>query len=255
MDNYSFLSKLETQFTTFEVFKTFSISDLLITTPLEIIFFVLFFLSLKYASKSIYLLVIDLASLIVNLCVLITIIISNLDLSIYQKGWGLAYFTGISYLILPWVVYWFVKNYENYLQEPTKLKISRFQLVSLIIALIVAIIPIFFNDLITVYNSNTTIPGNLWNWDYAWWIEVIEFVLWIIFLVLFVVTVDGLNRKKLPDIDHKIISNINISAIIVFITPVFFVISSGFILISLLAYIISYYFVYLAIRKTSKVQG
>ena len=217
------------------------ISDIYITIPLEIIFFYLFYKCYKYSAKSVYVLIINLAFLLVNLLVLLTVFISDLDLQLSTKSWWLGFFTGLSYLILPWLFYWFIANYENYMNDPSKLQITGFQKGTLIATAFVGFIPLAFPDLIGyAITDQYSIP----NWTYDWKLEVGQFMLWLLFLVLYVIAQDNLNRSKVKAEDNKkFIRKITITALIVFSTPVFFVISPGFILLSLVIYVLAYYVV------------
>ena len=190
----------------------------------------------------------NLAFLLVNILVLLTVFISNFDLSIHDKGWLLGLFTGLSYLILPWFFYWFVANYEHFLQEPTKLYFSKFQTFSLVSIAIIGLIPIVIPSLITVVKTETY---SLWNWDYGWQILAGEFLFWILFAVLCINIRFDLQTKKIDQYNQGFLNKLYISAIIVFSTPVFFVVSSGFILLSLLLYIASYYIAYDGLKNLS----
>lgn len=187
-----------------------------------------------------------LAFFLVNLLVLLTVVISDVNLSVSQLGWLLGFVTGLSYLILPWFFYWFITNYENFLVDAKKLVMSRFQLFGLVAVIIIGFAPVAIPSLISVTQTETySIP----NWVYAWQLEVAQFIFWLLFAVLGVNNQYNLTTLKLDEYNKKFTNRIIISAILVFSTPVFFVISSGFILLSLVIYIIAYYVVYVGLKK------
>lgn len=217
------------------------ISDIVITIPLEILFFYFMYRSLKITSKSLYLQIMNLSFLIVDLLVILTVIISDLGLGTQEQGWLLGFITGLSYLILPWFFYWFIANFQYFTKKPNDLIASRFQLFSLVATIIIGLIPIVFPDIITLSKTATY---SYWNWDYGWQLFMLEFLFWIIFAVLCINKRFDLNSANFDDNTTKFLSRVFISAILVFSTPVFFVVSSDFILLSLVLYVISYLIIY-----------
>lgn len=185
-----------------------------------------------------YIAVINISFFLVNLFVVITVIISDMDLSLFNQGWYLGLFTNFSYLILPFIFYWFMANYESFSTNPKKLNYTTAQLVFLIISILIAILPVFFTDLIGV---NQTDPYRNYNFTYGWQILAGQATFWLLFLVLYVIAQDNVNRRvKDNQNEKKFIKRITITAIIVYSTPVFFVIAPIFILLSLASYVLCY---------------
>ena len=183
----------------------------------------------------------NLTFLLVDLLVLLTVIISDLDLGTQEQGWLLGFITGLSYLILPWFFYWFVANFQFSNKQPNNLIASRFQLFSLVAVVIIGFIPIVFPDIISL---SKTADYSYWNWDYGWQLFMLEFLFWIIFAILCINKRFDLNSANLDEHSKKFLNRVFISAILVFSTPVFFVVSSDFILLSLILYVISYVIIY-----------
>ncbi len=188
----------------------------------------------------------NLSFFIVNFLVLLTVIISKLNLNSSEKGWLLGWITAVSYLILPWFFYWFISNYDNYLINDKKLVISQFQLISLIVSILISFVPVVIPSLI--YNGPVK-PDTVENWVYAWQLEVAQFIFWLLFAVLAINCQFNLSTKKMPDLNRKFLRRINISAILVFSIPVVFAISTPFILLSLVIYIIGYFIVYDGLKR------
>lgn len=219
------------------------ISDIFIAIPLEAIFIYLLYKSLEFTSKGSFVQVLNLTFLFVNLLVLITLIVSDMNMSIDTQGWILGFLTGLSYLILPWAYYWFMSNYKH-ITTTKSFIISRNQEAFLILALIVGLLPLIMPDLITITQTNDI---SAYNWDYGWQILGAEFMLWLLFL-LFYVSEQSAGWSHVSKTEHRFVNNINISAILIFSTPVFFVINSSFIIISLVVYVIAYIFVFNGFR-------
>lgn len=190
--------------------------------------------------------IMNLSFFVVNFLVLLTVIISKLNLSFSEEGWLLGWITAVSYLILPWFFYWFISNYDNFLANDKKLIITRFQLVSLVITILISLTPLVVPSLI--YNAKV-VANSTPNWVYAWQLEVAQFLFWILFAVIAINSQFNLSTKKLDDYNKKFIRRINISAILVFSIPVVFAISTPFILMSLLFYILAYWIVYDGLKK------
>ncbi len=228
------------------------ISDFFITVPLEIIFFYFLYRSFKYTAKDIYLTIMNLSFFLVDILVLITIIISDLSLSVNEEAWLLGLFTGLSYLILPWFFYWFIANFKNYQKNSKELIFSKFQLFSLIALIIVGLLPILFPDLITLAPQPN--DYSILNWNYGWQIEVAEFLLWLGFAVICINKRFDTNKLQIEPNISKLLSRIFVSAIIIFSTPVFFVLSTGFILLSLFLYVVGYLIIYTGLQGLPVVQ-
>lgn len=224
------------------------ISDLYISLGIEAIFLYVFISILKFNIKNRFITILNICFMLVNILVVMTIIISKVDSSISNIGWLLGFLTGLSYLILPWLFYWFISNFSQFLNNEKTISISKFQTFSLIAIIIIGFAPVLFTDLIGI--SKLSEINFLYNWTYDWKLLVSQFIFWILFLILYVIAVDTAKRKILEnDTAKELIKYINYSAIIVFSTPVFFIIDSGFILLSFAIYVVSYYIIFIGLKN------